>query len=151
MEIWLTATNNKLIPLRQHPNMKKAGGAVCQSGGRIETEWERGRGSGGGGEKGGGEEERVGNPRYVFPVPLSRFKFLDLIIRLLEARINIEKAFADVTLCCLEKKGVCGGGGGHPRHKRMLWLAFLGVALQSFIFVSTSWHWQGGLYIFSIF
>lgn len=102
---------------------------------------ERGRG-GGGGRKGGCEEERVGNPRYVFPVPLSRFKFLDLIIRLLEARINIEKAFADVTLCCLEKKGVCGerGGkrGGHPRHKRMLWLAFLGVALQSFIFVSTS-------------
>lgn len=41
------------------------------------------------------EEERVGNPRYVFPVPLSRFKFLDLIIRLLEACINIEKAFAD--------------------------------------------------------
>lgn len=71
---------------------------------------ERGRG-GGGGRKGGCEEERVGNPRYVFPVPLSRFKFLDLIIRLLEARINIEKAFADVTLCCLEKKGVCGGGG----------------------------------------
>ncbi len=30
-------------------------------------------------------EERVGNPRYVFPVPLSRFKFLDLIIRLLES------------------------------------------------------------------
>ncbi len=41
------------------------------------------------------EEERVGNPRYVFPVLLSRFKFLDLIIRLLEACINIEKAFAD--------------------------------------------------------
>lgn len=98
--------------------MKKAGGAVCQSGGRIETEWERGRGSGGGGGgggEGGGEEERVGNPRYVFPVPLSRFKFLDLIIRLLEARINIEKAFADVTLCCLEKKGVCGGEGGQER------------------------------------
>lgn len=99
-----------------------------------------GEGAGEGGGEKGGEEERVGNPRYVFPVPLSRFKFLDLIIRLLEARINIEKAFADVTLCCLEKKGVCGGGerGGHPRHKRMLWLAFLGVALQSFIFVSTS-------------
>lgn len=41
------------------------------------------------------EEERVGNPRYVFPVLLSCFKFLDLIIRLLEACINIEKAFAD--------------------------------------------------------
>lgn len=41
------------------------------------------------------EEERVGNLRYVFPVLLSRFKFLDLIIRLLEACINIEKAFAD--------------------------------------------------------
>lgn len=39
------------------------------------------------------EEERVGNRRYVFPVLLSRFKFL--IIRLLEACINIEKAFAD--------------------------------------------------------
>lgn len=70
---------------------------------------------GSGGERVGGEEERVGNPRYVFPVPLSRFKFLDLIIRLLEARINIEKAFADVTLCCLEKKGVCGGEGGQER------------------------------------
>lgn len=56
------------------------------------------------------ERERVGNPRYVFPVLLSRFKFLDLIIRLLEACINIEKAFADVTLCCLERKGVCSGG-----------------------------------------
>lgn len=39
------------------------------------------------------EEEREGNPRYVFPVLLHRFKFLDLIIRLQEACINIEKAF----------------------------------------------------------
>lgn len=39
------------------------------------------------------ETEREHNPRYVCPVLLSRFKFLDLIIRLQEACINIEKAF----------------------------------------------------------
>lgn len=63
------------------------------------------------------EEEQVGNPRYVFPVPLSHLKFLDLIIRLLEAPINIEEAFADVTLCCPEWERDARGRGGHPRQK----------------------------------
>lgn len=63
------------------------------------------------------EVERVGNPRYVFPLLLSCFKFLDLIIRLQEACINIEEAFADVTLCCLERKEGVWGRTGHLRHK----------------------------------
>lgn len=66
--------------------------------------------------------DREGRERWKVILGMSflRLKFLDLIICLPDACINIEKAFADVTLCCVEEKGKGGGvrwRGGHPRQK----------------------------------
>lgn len=140
MEIWLTAANNKLIPLRlaSSEHEKKKAQRFLRMQWVCQREWRRVR-----------ERERIsGNPVFLLCCSLLS-KFL---IKLFSSwkRINIEKAFADVTLLLGEGRSRREWQAGFWREGDATEVAaccwpFGGCVLyfQSFVSVSASWLWQG--------